>query len=265
MEMEVQTANAETNTNPLNYIGLINTEKKKKPHNITIKNFNPNEPKIRKSQILYSDKQKYRKYKTNIEPKLNNKIMVDEEEDLIAKIRKEFGIEDKTKKNYSSPETSGAPHYDEPNPIEAPPPEKIRYVRFQPKQQNLSDDLTDMTLNDYQDIIGGIIDTAYDTAYKEDEDEDEDDDQEQSIFDDDGFEVDDDDEPAALTREASRGTELSTATTAAAAPEDLEDKALRYGIIFKGPKPKTDKGIEKREKLLRKIIAEKDKERGAAS
>ena len=36
----------ETNTNPLNSIALINTEKKKKPHNISFKNFNPNEPKI---------------------------------------------------------------------------------------------------------------------------------------------------------------------------------------------------------------------------
>ena len=34
-----------TNTNPLNYVGIINTKNKKKPYNITFKNFNPNEPK----------------------------------------------------------------------------------------------------------------------------------------------------------------------------------------------------------------------------
>ena len=87
--MDIQTANADTNTNTFNQIGIINSDKtKQKPHNITIKNFNPNEPKIRKSNLLYTDKQKYRKYKTNIEPKLYSTIMVDDEEDLIAKIRK---------------------------------------------------------------------------------------------------------------------------------------------------------------------------------
>ena len=35
-----------TNVNPNNNISIINAGKlKKKPHNITIKNFNPNEPK----------------------------------------------------------------------------------------------------------------------------------------------------------------------------------------------------------------------------
>jgi hypothetical protein len=48
---------AETNTNTSNQIGIINTDKtKKKPYDVQIKNNNPNEPKIRKSQILYSDK-----------------------------------------------------------------------------------------------------------------------------------------------------------------------------------------------------------------
>ena len=65
---------------------------KKKPHNITIKNFNPNEPKPRKPKILYSEKQNYRRYKTKTEPKLYSKIMIDEEDDIIAKIRKEFGM-----------------------------------------------------------------------------------------------------------------------------------------------------------------------------
>ena len=76
MDKEIETANAAINTNTFNQIGIINTDKKKpKPHNITFKNFNPNEPKTRKSQILYSDKQNYRRYKTKTEPQLFSKIM----------------------------------------------------------------------------------------------------------------------------------------------------------------------------------------------
>ena len=65
----METAEFGTNTNPntMNNLLLINSKIKKKPHNITIKNYNPNEPKTKQSQILYSDKQNYRKYKTKIE------------------------------------------------------------------------------------------------------------------------------------------------------------------------------------------------------
>ena len=113
----------ETNTNPFSQIGIINKETKrsKKPHNITINNYNPNEPKINVN-MKYSEKQKYRRYKTKTEPKLHNKIMIDEEDDIVNTIKKAFGIEDKKKTNYSSPETSGAPHYEEPNPIEPEEP-----------------------------------------------------------------------------------------------------------------------------------------------
>ncbi len=52
---------------------------------------------------------KYRRYKTKTEPKLYSKIMIDEEDDLVAKIRKEFGITaDNKKTNYSDANTSGA-------------------------------------------------------------------------------------------------------------------------------------------------------------
>lgn len=147
--MEVQTANAETNTNTFNQIGIVSNDKsKKKPYNITFKNFNPNEPKIRKSSILYTDKQKFRNYKTKTEPKLYNKIMVDDEEDLIAKIRKEFGIEDKTRKNYSEVETTGMPYYQEPIPTKRAPPEIIPI---------LNDDFTDMTNSYIEDLLGEII------------------------------------------------------------------------------------------------------------
>ena len=261
---------AETNTNPYtaNNIALLNSKVKKKQHNTTIKNFNPNEPKIHKSNLLYTDKQKYRRYKTKIEPKLFNKIMVDEEEDLIAKIRKEFGIEDKTKKNYSEAETSGIPSYPEINPVAAEQ-ERAKYVRFEPKQQNLMNDFTDMTNTEIEDLLGGLITSVEDQFKIADVADDDrlvfsDDEGDKSIFDDDGFEVPDD-EPAALTREASRGTVLSAATTAAIAPEDLDEMAARYGITFPGPKPKTEKGIKKREKLIRQEIAKKDRERGVAA
>ena len=130
-----------------------------------------------------------------------------------------------------------------------------------------------MTNNEIEDIIGELI-TSVENQFKRDvadqlslsdDDEEEEEDEDISIFDDDAFEVpDDDEEPAALTREASRGTVLSTATTAAIPPEDLEDMALRYGIVFPGRPPTTKKGIEKRNKLIRQEIAKKDKERGAA-
>jgi hypothetical protein len=137
---------AATNTNTFNQIGIINTDKtKKKPYDVKIKNNNPNEPKLRKSQILYSDKQNYRRYKTKIEPKLFSKIMVDDEEDLIAKIRKEFGIEDKTRKNYSEAETSGVPYYEEPNPIQGEEPNIVEMLRFE---------LSDLSRNDMEDLLG---------------------------------------------------------------------------------------------------------------
>ena len=74
----METAEFGTNTNPntMNNLLLINSKIKKKPHNITIKNYNPNEPKTKQSQILYSDKQNYRKYKTKIEPKLLSRITI---------------------------------------------------------------------------------------------------------------------------------------------------------------------------------------------
>ncbi len=60
----METAEFGNNTNPntMNNIALLNSKIKKKQHNITIKNFNMNEPKI-KSNMKYNDKQNYRKYK----------------------------------------------------------------------------------------------------------------------------------------------------------------------------------------------------------
>ena len=78
--------NEKPQTNPAYNIGIINPEQKKKPHNITIKNHNPHEPKI-KANTKYSAKQSYRRYKTKKEPNLLNRIQVNEDDDIVSKIR----------------------------------------------------------------------------------------------------------------------------------------------------------------------------------
>ena len=103
----------ETQTDPFNNIGIFNGGMKKKPHNITIKNYNPNEPKS-KPNMKYSEKQRYRNYKTRTEPKLYNRIKIDEEDNIINVIKEAFGIEKDKKRNYSNVETSGATYYKEP-------------------------------------------------------------------------------------------------------------------------------------------------------
>ena len=71
---------------------LADKNKEKKPHNIRIKNNNPNEPKI-KPDTRYSEKQKYRLYKTKIEPNKHDKIMIHDADDIVAKIREAFNKE----------------------------------------------------------------------------------------------------------------------------------------------------------------------------
>ena len=267
-----------TNTNPLNYVGIINTKNKKKPYNITFKNFNPNEPKI-SVNTMYSDKQKYRRYKTKTEPKLFSKIMVDDEEDLIAKIRKEFGIEDKTRKNYSKVETSGAEYYDKPNPETGRPPYLVEM-----------NDFTDLSRNDFEDLTGEV--RQYDLSKDKEEVADEDllpfDDEEvadvadvadveeeediedisRSIIEDILGEVLDT-EPEPLMREASRGTELSTLTTKvydelkALSLEDLYTELEKRGEKRpSGRKPEKDESVKKKRDEVIKQIEELDKKRG---
>jgi len=132
---DITTANAFTSTDPQKMINVINTEKKKKPHNITIKNYNPNEPKVYPN-MKYTEKQKYRKYKTKTEPKLYSRIMIDEEDDIINTIKKAFGIEKENKRNISNVETSGADYIKDPEPIEVEqtkPPEYITRLAVEDK------------------------------------------------------------------------------------------------------------------------------------
>jgi hypothetical protein len=260
--MEIQSVDAANNTNQFNQIALINTDKsKKKPYDVKIKNYNPNEPKI-KANMKYSDKHRFRKYKTKTEPKLYSKIMVDDEEELISKIRKEFGIKDTTRKNYSEVETSGTPYYKAPNPQL---PERQSMVRFD------DDELSDMTRKDIEDILGGII-----SQITRDEDakavgltlasgEDMGD-----IDDEDLLPADDDDEPLPLMREASRGTELSALTTKAEEIEtlnydDLVTELNKRGLTRKSGQPPTNPAtIKRHETEMRKKIMEFDKNRGAS-
>lgn len=88
-------------------INLINSAEKKKPHNIQIDN-NRREPTV-KANIKYSEKHNFRRYKTKIEPSLHSKILINEEEDIIGKIREAFGLGgQKPNTNYSEVETAPA-------------------------------------------------------------------------------------------------------------------------------------------------------------
>jgi len=110
MEREVSTTTKEIGTNTNNpQIGLFNLKEKKKPHNVQIKNFNPNEPKIKQS-IKYSAKQSYRRYKTIKEPFLHSKIMIDDNDEIVSKIQEALGIKPQAKRNYTYSITHANPH-----------------------------------------------------------------------------------------------------------------------------------------------------------
>jgi hypothetical protein len=185
--------------------------------------------------------------------------MVDDEEELISKIRKEFGIKDTTRKNYSEVETSGTPYYKAPNPQL---PERQSMVRFD------DDELSDMTRNDIEDILGEII-----SQVTGDEDakavgltlasgEDMEDVDDEDLL--------PDDDPPPLMRELSRGTELSALTTKAEEIEtlnydDLVTELNKRGLTRKSGQPPTNPAtIKRHETEMRKRIMEFDKNRGAS-
>lgn len=156
--------NEKPQTNPAYNIGIINPEQKKKPHNVTIKNHNPHEPKI-KANTKYSAKQSYRRYKTKKEPNLLNRIQVNEDDDIVSKIREAFGIApDKPNTNYSEVETAPSPYnkgVEEPPAIEPKMRNSDRY-ESQPiprKEQGqmgqlqlLLDDFNDVSIHDAEDL-----------------------------------------------------------------------------------------------------------------
>jgi hypothetical protein len=113
------TADTQTNLSGSgNPVIVVNQDKKKKPYDVK---FGKNEPKV-KPNMKYSAKQSYRHYKTKIEPKVNSKIMVDEEDDIVKQIKKSFGINPENT-NYSSVESAPiAPNsFDFASPVENPP------------------------------------------------------------------------------------------------------------------------------------------------
>lgn len=94
---------------PTNNIGIVNLEQKKKPYDVKIKN-NSDEPKV-KANTKYTDKQNYRRYKTKIEPNLLSKILVNEDDDIVNKIKEALGIKiDNKNSNFIDVETSPAPY-----------------------------------------------------------------------------------------------------------------------------------------------------------
>ena len=95
---DIEKKNAGTNTDLFKQFIDLNLEQKKKPHNIQIKN-NAKQPVVHPS-AKHSAKQSYRRYKSKIEPKLHSKIMINEDDDIINKIKEAFGLQaEKPNKN----------------------------------------------------------------------------------------------------------------------------------------------------------------------
>ena len=85
-----RTSGDENEKSKLTYpiINVKGGDPKKKPYDVKFSKYNP---KINPN-IKYSSKQAYRQYKSKVEPNLHKKIMIEEEDDLVKKIKKAFGI-----------------------------------------------------------------------------------------------------------------------------------------------------------------------------
>jgi hypothetical protein len=99
--------NAGTNTDLYKQIINLNLEQKKKPHNIQINN--KAKQQVVQPNVKHSAKQSYRRYKSKTEPKLHSKIMINEDDDIINKIKEAFGLQaEKPNKNYLEVQTGSA-------------------------------------------------------------------------------------------------------------------------------------------------------------
>ena len=145
---------ASTNTNPLQNVFAINGKQKKKPYNINIKNHNKNEPKIHKVNIKRSDKQKFRTYRTKVEPNLHNKILVDAEDEIVSKIKQALGLEEPKNTNSSKVETAQESYITAPaqfnNGVDEPPTVFYEgtlrgYENYNPLSEISSEDAEDLT------------------------------------------------------------------------------------------------------------------------
>jgi hypothetical protein len=193
--------------------------------------------------------------------------MIDEEDDLIAKIRKEFGITAENKKtNYSEVNTSGANYVKDPEPVAG--------KQTQPPKYNY--EISDISRDENEDIRGELIGLFIsklnlgepidlDIDYK-------------AVLE----SADDEEEPAALTREDS--TTSTILTTA-----DITEMALKFGStpekltelstqmydlekeykkrklpLFRGAKPTQPAALEARIRKLEEKIAEDNIKRASA-
>ena len=138
----------ETNTLPVSNIGIVNLEQKKKPHNVNIKNYNPKEPKI-KSNIKYSGKQSFRRYKTKTEPNLHSKIEINEDDDIVNKIKEAFGLKP-NKENTNFTDVITAPTASI-NGVEQP--KEVKTKSYQSGYTELRKKYDDMIKNIIQKII----------------------------------------------------------------------------------------------------------------
>lgn len=141
---------------------LLNTQDtKKKPYDIKINN-NRNEPKI-KGDIRYSAKQNYRRYKTKVEPNLHSNIKIDEEDDIVSAIKKEFEKYNRDKKA-EEVITSDAPYIKEPEKAKDPETTFSNSIKKDKAIDSLAGKLTDNVLEDalaeinIEDALGQIID-----------------------------------------------------------------------------------------------------------
>jgi len=148
----------------VNHIANINMEKKEKPHNIQIKN-NAKQPTVTPN-IKYTDKHRFRRYKTKTEPNLLNRIKANEDDDIIDKIKAAFdpGYK-KPNTNYSDMITAPAPFN---NGVDEPPelgtkiyssdvkrPERIQERREERRPERIEErmgELFDMSPEDEEEL-----------------------------------------------------------------------------------------------------------------
>ena len=153
--------NDEPKINPVGNVGIVNLEQKKKPHNVTIRNYNKNEPKI-KANTKYSAKQSFRRYKTKTEPNLLSKIQVNEDDDIVNKIKEALGIKTESKNsNYTETETTSVPFY---KGVDDLPAENITDRREPIKERAvtretyLMDEITDISMEDSEELTNWYTD-----------------------------------------------------------------------------------------------------------
>ena len=161
--------NDEPKINPVGNVGIVNLEQKKKPHNVTIRNYNKNEPKI-KANTKYSAKQSFRRYKTKTEPNLLSKIQVNEDDDIVNKIKEALGIKTESKNsNYTETETTSVPFY---KGVDDLPAENITDrrepigERAVPRETYLMNEITDISMEDSEELTNWFTDDELKTRVK---------------------------------------------------------------------------------------------------